>query len=109
MIFTAINGRSYGNLEGLDICYGDVVAWHFLSSGGNEGLHGAVLSGHNLLIQGINRPSHLLVPEYSYYGLMKADFVGKDYSCIFTVIILSFPTDRSGESVESDQTAPTLH
>ena len=58
------------------MCKGESVAWHVLSSGGNEGLHGAVFNGNNLLINGINRDSHLTVPEVSFYGLMIADNVG---------------------------------
>ena len=61
------------------MCLGETVSWHVLSSGGNEGLHSAVFNGHNLLIDGINRNSRLTIPEVTFYGLMRADFVGKGY------------------------------
>ena len=78
----AINGRAYGNLDGLEMCKGDKVVWHLLGLGGNEALHVPVFNGNNLRIYGINRDSHVLIPEMTWTGMMVADNVGK-YRTIF--------------------------
>ena len=74
---SAINGRGYGNLQGLDMCKGERVMWHLLGLGANEALHVPVINGNNLRIDNINRDSHILVPEMSVSGEMMADNAGK--------------------------------
>ena len=73
---TAINGRSYANLEGLNMCQGDAVAWHILAVGANEALHGIKFNGNNILTNGVNRDSYIAVPGGTFTGLMHAENVG---------------------------------
>lgn len=40
-----INGRVFGNLEGLDLCLGDKISWHMVGIGTDTDVHG----GNNLL------------------------------------------------------------
>ena len=35
----AVNGRFYGNLEGLDLCIGDKVAWYLAAFGNTVDMH----------------------------------------------------------------------
>ena len=76
-IFKAINGRSYGNLESLDMCHGDAVAWHVMSMGGKEGLHGVKFNGNNILTGGVNRDAYVVVPGTTFTGLMHAGNAGR--------------------------------
>lgn len=36
---SAINGRVFGNLEGLEMCLGDKVAWHLYGMGTDSDVH----------------------------------------------------------------------
>lgn len=42
-----INGRVYGNLEGLTACVGDNILWHLVGFGTEVDLHTLRISGHS--------------------------------------------------------------
>ena len=72
-----MNGRMYGNLEGLEICKLKTAAWHVLSDGDVNGLHVfSVSGGDNLLIEGVNVDAHVSVSGMAYTGIMEATNVG---------------------------------
>ena len=73
----AINGRSYGNLEGLNVCKGEQVVWHVMSFGQTDGLHSVTFNGNNVMIGGVYRDSHVTIPGVSFTAMMHADNVGK--------------------------------
>lgn len=39
----AINGRVFGNLEGLDMCLGDKISWHLFGIGTDYDIHAGIL------------------------------------------------------------------
>lgn len=47
-IFLDINGRSYGNLEGLEMCVGDKVSWHLIGLGTQTDIHPVHFFGNTL-------------------------------------------------------------
>ena len=75
-ICLAINGRSYGNLEGLSTCKFDTVSWHVLSFGDTEDLHGVKFNGNNLLINGVYTDSHVSISGLTFTGIMHAQNEG---------------------------------
>lgn len=76
-IMSSINGRSYGNLANLAVCKGTRVAWHVLSFGQTEGLHGVTFNGNNVKISGTNRDSHISISALSFSALMDVENIGK--------------------------------
>ncbi|WAQ95422.1 HEPHL-like protein [Mya arenaria] len=72
----AVNGRAYGNLEGLDVCRDENVAWHVLSFGQGEGNHVVTFNGNNVVIDGMFRDSHVIISGQTFSALMKPDNVG---------------------------------
>lgn len=38
----AINGRVFGNLEGLDLCLGDKISWHMFGIGADYDVHAGI-------------------------------------------------------------------
>lgn len=39
----AINGRVFGNLEGLDMCLGDKISWHLFGIGTDNDVHAGIV------------------------------------------------------------------
>ncbi|GIY90425.1 hephaestin-like protein [Caerostris darwini] len=72
----SINGRMYGNLEGLTMCTGDRVIWNILGVGRSIDLHTAYFHGNNFLHQGIYRDTVTVVPSIMYAVEMKAENEG---------------------------------
>ena len=100
LILSAINGRSYGNLEGLDVCQNDDVMWHVLSFGRGDIPHGVTFNGNNVLIDGINRDSHMSVSGLAFTAIMHPDNVGMVIYSIFLILTLYVTTlclDDPGE------------
>ncbi|XP_054712431.1 LOW QUALITY PROTEIN: ferroxidase HEPHL1-like [Uloborus diversus] len=72
----SINGRMYGNLEGLQMCKGDRVIWNILCVGRSIDLHTAYFHGNNFLHRGIYRDTVTVVPSMLYSVTMKAENEG---------------------------------
>lgn len=73
----AINGRVFGNLEGLNICLGDKVSWHIATYGKAIDLHTAHFHGNTFQISGKFRDTLSLAPSTHYTIVMHADNPGK--------------------------------
>ncbi|WAQ95692.1 HEPHL-like protein, partial [Mya arenaria] len=69
----AINGFSYGNLEGLSLCRYENVVWHVLSFGSTESLHVVTFNGNNVVIDGRSRDSHVIISGQAFNAFMKPD------------------------------------
>ncbi|KAK3609799.1 hypothetical protein CHS0354_029837 [Potamilus streckersoni] len=76
-LFSAINGRAYGNLEGLKVCAGDLVEWHVISFGESEGLHGVTFLGNNVMISKLHRDNQLVMSGLSFTALMHVQNLGR--------------------------------
>ncbi|XP_042894913.2 hephaestin-like protein [Parasteatoda tepidariorum] len=72
----AINGRMYGNLEGLSMCKGDRVVWNILCVGRSIDLHTAYFHGNNFLHRGIYRDTVTVVPSILYAITMTVENEG---------------------------------
>ncbi|XP_033756941.1 hephaestin-like protein [Pecten maximus] len=72
----SINGRMYGNLQGLDMCIGDDVTWHVASVGDFVSMHGTYFHGNTMKIDGSNRASKVVIPGSSFTGEMVPDNAG---------------------------------
>ncbi|OWF41460.1 Hephaestin [Mizuhopecten yessoensis] len=72
----SINGRMYGNLQGMDMCVGDDVTWHVASVGDFVSMHGTYFRGNTMKIDGSNRASRIVIPGSSYTGEMTPDNPG---------------------------------
>ncbi|XP_052266278.1 ferroxidase HEPHL1-like isoform X1 [Dreissena polymorpha] len=70
-IMRSVNGRSYGNIEGLHMCRDENVVWHMLSFGQTEGNHAVTFNGNNVNIDGINRDSHVIISGQGFSAVMK--------------------------------------
>ncbi|XP_045213557.2 ferroxidase HEPHL1-like [Mercenaria mercenaria] len=75
-VMRSINGRAYGNLEGLDVCKDEKVVWHIISFGQTEGNHGVTFNGNNVLIDGVYRDSHVIISGVGLSAIMKPSNVG---------------------------------
>ncbi|KFM81979.1 Hephaestin-like protein 1, partial [Stegodyphus mimosarum] len=72
----SINGRMYGNLEGLSMCKGDRVVWNIMGVGRSIDLHTAYFHGNNFLHRGIYRDTVAVVPSILYSVSMIAENEG---------------------------------
>lgn len=75
-VMRSINGRAYGNLEGLDVCMNEKVVWHILSFGQTEGNHGVTFNGNNVVIDDVNRDSHVIISGVGYSAVMTPNNAG---------------------------------
>ncbi|XP_025095314.1 hephaestin-like protein [Pomacea canaliculata] len=57
-----INGYIYGNLPGLDMCTGDRVSWHVLSTGNEADVHSVYFHGHDVTDFDTRRSAVPLLP-----------------------------------------------
>ncbi|XP_063078757.1 ferroxidase HEPHL1-like [Engraulis encrasicolus] len=72
----AINGRMYGNLEGLDMCEGDQVVWYTLGVGSQVDIHGVYFQGNVFQRHGNTRDTLNLFPHTSTTVKMTAHNTG---------------------------------
>lgn len=73
----AINGYFYGNLPGLDMCYGDSVKWHLAGIGNEVDIHTAYFHGQSFTIDGHRKDVASLLPATFVTASMKALNPGK--------------------------------
>lgn len=52
MMFS-VNGLSFGNLRGLDMCLGDKVGWHVVGMGNEVDVHSISFEGQVFTINGM--------------------------------------------------------
>uniref|UniRef100_A0A8C9GMX2 ferroxidase n=1 Tax=Piliocolobus tephrosceles TaxID=591936 RepID=A0A8C9GMX2_9PRIM len=79
----SINGYTYGNLPGLDMCLGDNVLWHVFSVGSVENLHGIYFSGNTFTSLGARKDTIPVFPHTSQTLWMTPDSIGTfDLVCI---------------------------
>ena len=67
----------YGNLGGLDLYQHQKVAWHILSFGETDGMHGVAFNGNNVMIEGVYRPSQVIVSGLAFAAYMEVESIGK--------------------------------
>ncbi|XP_049623124.1 hephaestin isoform X2 [Suncus etruscus] len=72
----AINGFLFSNLPRLDMCKGDVVAWHLLGLGTDTDVHGVMFQGNTVQFQGMRKNSAMLFPHTFITAIMKPDSPG---------------------------------
>lgn len=78
---TAINGRMFGNLEGLEMCQGDEVAWHIIGFGGWFDMHGVNFDGQTLDYLGTKVEGKEIIPGSAVTLLSTPDKVGQWLVC----------------------------
>ena len=76
-VWTAINGRVYGNIGGFDMCVGDKVSWHMIGFGERFDSHAAIFEGNNVLHD--SRMVHFVsvLPGISQTAYMNPDNPGR--------------------------------
>ena len=80
MLFVlGINGRMFGNLEGLSVCRGDNVAWHLFGVGGEFDMHGVNFQGQTLEVTGNHVNAKVVVPGTAMTLISSPDTEGKSY------------------------------
>ncbi|KAM5220957.1 hephaestin isoform 2-T2 [Ctenodactylus gundi] len=72
----AINGFVFSNLPRLDICEGDIVAWHLLGLGTETDVHGVIFEGNTVQLQGMRKGAAMLFPHTFVMAIMKCDNPG---------------------------------
>uniref|UniRef100_A0A1W7RAF4 Hephaestin-like protein n=1 Tax=Hadrurus spadix TaxID=141984 RepID=A0A1W7RAF4_9SCOR len=73
----AINGRMYGNLEGLTMLLNDTVSWHVIAMGKETDMHTVYFHGQTFKQYGIYRDTLALFPSTHHTAIMVADHVGE--------------------------------
>lgn len=63
LLVSAVNGRMYGNLEGLEMCAGDQVVWYTLGLGTEVDLHGIYFEGNTFKKQSTTRDTLSVFPH----------------------------------------------
>ncbi|KAK7172295.1 hypothetical protein R3I93_004573 [Phoxinus phoxinus] len=78
----AVNGYMYGNLPGLDLCYGEHVVWHTLGLGTEVDIHGIYFQGNTFQRDGMNRDTLSIFPHTTVTVSMTPDNNGMfELSC----------------------------
>ncbi|XP_006903188.1 PREDICTED: hephaestin-like [Elephantulus edwardii] len=72
----AINGFLFSNLPGLDMCKGDMVAWHLLGLGTETDVHGVMFQGNTVQLQGMRKGAAMLFPHTFLIATMQPDNIG---------------------------------
>ncbi|XP_049728928.1 hephaestin isoform X4 [Elephas maximus indicus] len=72
----AINGFLFSNLPRLDMCKGDMVAWHLLGLGTETDVHGVMFQGNTVQLQGMRKDAAMLFPHTSLTAIMQPDNPG---------------------------------
>eukprot|EP00794_Sanderia_malayensis_P014202 gene14202-15684_t len=81
----AINGRFYGNLEGLDVCVGHKVAWYMAAFGNEVDMHTATFNGNTILSDHHRKDTQSLFPARTAVSIMDVQNPGKwMFSCQVT-------------------------
>uniref|UniRef100_F6T396 ferroxidase n=1 Tax=Monodelphis domestica TaxID=13616 RepID=F6T396_MONDO len=81
----SINGYTFGNLPGLDMCLGDKISWHVLSIGSETDVHGIYFSGHTFVSLESRKDTVNVFPQISHTLSMTADSLGEfDVVCVTT-------------------------
>ena len=80
---TAINGRIFSTLNGIEMCLGDRVSWHFIGLGSNKDLHGVGIQGNTMAVNGRTVDTRIIIPGIGFTGYMHPDNVGKEI--VYTV------------------------
>lgn len=60
---SAVNGRMYGNLAGLEMCAGDKVIWYTFGLGTEVDIHGVFFEGNTFKKQNTTRDTLSLFPH----------------------------------------------
>lgn len=58
LLFSAINGKVYGNLQGLNMQVGQKVNWYLLGMGNEVNLHTVHLHGQTFIYKVIMKTDH---------------------------------------------------
>ncbi|XP_007957123.1 hephaestin [Orycteropus afer afer] len=72
----AINGFLFSNLPRLDMCQGDMVAWHLLGLGTETDVHGVIFQGNTVQLQGMRKGAAMLFPHTFLMATMQPDNTG---------------------------------
>lgn len=73
---TGINGRGYGNLEGLRVLNNDRVSWHLIGLGTESDLHSVHFHGNTLVKDGGRVDTIAVFPGTTATAIMTADNPG---------------------------------
>ncbi|KAL4232107.1 hypothetical protein ACF0H5_009683 [Mactra antiquata] len=73
----AMNGRIFSTLNGIDMCIGDRVSWHFIGVGSSKDLHGIALEGNAISVNGRTMDSNIIIPGLGFTAYMHPDNVGR--------------------------------
>ncbi|XP_058484126.1 ferroxidase HEPHL1 isoform X1 [Solea solea] len=81
----AVNGRMYGNLDGLDMCAGDKVWWYTFGLGTEVDIHGVYFEGNTFKKQSTTRDTVNLFPHITATVAMQPNMPGVyEVSCRVT-------------------------
>ncbi|KAM6151501.1 hephaestin [Rhynchocyon petersi] len=72
----AINGFMFSNLPKLDMCKGDIVAWHLLGLGTETDVHGVMFQGNTVQLQGMRKGAAMIFPHTFLMAIMQPDNPG---------------------------------
>lgn len=76
LFISAVNGRMYGNLLGLEMCSGDKVRWYTFGLGTEVDIHGVYFEGNTFSKQSTTRDTLNLFPHTTVAVDMKPDTPG---------------------------------
>lgn len=81
----AVNGRMYGNLQGLQMCAGDKVVWYTFGLGTEADIHGVYFEGNTFKKQSTTRDTLNLFPHTTATAIMQPNTPGvHEVSCRVT-------------------------
>ena len=72
----AVNGRMYGNLQGLQMCAGDKVVWYTFGLGTEADIHGVYFEGNTFKKQSTTRDTINLFPHTTATAIMQPNTPG---------------------------------
>ncbi|XP_062868994.1 ceruloplasmin isoform X2 [Trichomycterus rosablanca] len=90
----SLNGYMYGNLQGLNMCKGDKVAWHLSGLGSEGDIHGLYFHGNRFLYRGTRKDTISVFPHISHTVIMEPDSMGQ-----FEVTCMSADDNHAGMRV----------
>lgn len=73
---SAVNGRMYGNLRGLEMCAGDKVRWYTFGLGTEVDIHGVYFEGNTFKKQSTTRDTVSLFPHTTATAAMQPNTPG---------------------------------
>ncbi|XP_056296217.1 ferroxidase HEPHL1 [Pseudoliparis swirei] len=81
----AVNGRMYGNLQGLEMCAGDRVSWYTFGLGTEVDIHGVYFEGNTFKKQSTTRDTLSVFPHTTATAFMQPSTPGLyEVSCRVT-------------------------